>query len=584
MLSGRSFAAIGAVLVLAIFAASSASADIPRKINYQGRLLDKDTGEPLVGSHSLTFVLYEDCCSSTNPVWSESQTVTADSLGVISVILGATPIDISFDVPCWLEVQVDGEILSPRREIVSVPYAFRASDADLLDGNDADAFASSVHDHDDRYYTQGQLNIAGTINGGSNPVDWTKLKGVPAGFADDVDDVGPGDGFSLDASDGDPIDAVYVSAGGKVGVGTTAPERELHVKGFNPRILIEGNASNPEVNFKVTGDASSSVWAIYKHTSTGDLRFFQNGDRVTFEDGTGYVGIGVDDPLEELHVRGTGPTYLYAEAPAGYPSGVTLGVDGSPKWTMHYNPGNSEVAFMQTGVGNRVVFTDGGGVGIGTEPTLGVLEAAAISPGVAIFGNTGITGPISYGGGIGVKGLFSSDAVYGVGVMGEANVGSTMFSTAVGVYGKTNAGMGYGVFSEGGLGSTGSMTSIVETGRFGWRELYGVSSAENWFEDFGTAQLVGGTAEVGIDPVFAETADFTGPYHVFLTPLGDCGLYVAEKTAASFTVKAIDGVPADVGFDYRIVAKRRGYEEKRLGSADKAATFMHAMASPEAAR
>ena len=35
------------------------------------------------------------------------------------------------------------------------------------------------------------LGTPGTINDGSNPVHWTKLKGVPAGFADGTDDTGP---------------------------------------------------------------------------------------------------------------------------------------------------------------------------------------------------------------------------------------------------------------------------------------------------------------------------------------------------------------------------------------------------------
>jgi hypothetical protein len=37
------------------------------------------------------------------------------------------------------------------------------------------------------------------------------------------------DGHSLDASDGDPIDAVYVDAGGKVGIGTLTPTQALTV-------------------------------------------------------------------------------------------------------------------------------------------------------------------------------------------------------------------------------------------------------------------------------------------------------------------------------------------------------------------
>jgi hypothetical protein len=165
---------------------------------------------------------------------------------VISLVLGSlTPINIAFSDSMWLEVQVDGQVLSPRRQMVSVPFAYHAAnsdslggrspahyigrdevgvissdmiidgpgsnlDADLLDGHHADAFAVAGHTHDDRYYTEPELNTAGTINQAGNPVDWTKLKGVPAGFADAVDDTGSGNRYSLDASDGSPKDALYV--------------------------------------------------------------------------------------------------------------------------------------------------------------------------------------------------------------------------------------------------------------------------------------------------------------------------------------------------------------------------------------
>lgn len=45
-------------------------------------------------------------------------------------------------------------------------------------------------DHDGRYFTEAELSTTGTINTATNPVDWTKLKNVPAGFADGVDNTG----------------------------------------------------------------------------------------------------------------------------------------------------------------------------------------------------------------------------------------------------------------------------------------------------------------------------------------------------------------------------------------------------------
>jgi hypothetical protein len=57
-----------------------------------------------------------------------------------------------------------------------------------------------------------------------------------------------------------------------------------------------------------------------------------------------------------------------------------------------------------------------------------------------------------------------------------------------------------------------------------------------------------------------------------LTPKGDCkGLYVSNESADSFEVHELGGGTSSVAFDYRIVAKRNGYENVRL--ADHTQTF-----------
>jgi hypothetical protein len=132
------------------------------------------------------------------------------------------------------------------------------------------------------------------------------------------------------------------------------------------------------------------------------------------------------------------------------------------------------------------------------------------------------------------------------------------------VYGQADSPDGYGVYYVGGLGGTGIKSTVLDTKNFGWLNLYSVESTEVLLEDAGTAQLVEGAATVTIDPKFVETVNLNIPYQVFLTPRGDCGLYLAESTPSSFTVRALGGVKCSLAFDYRIIAKRLGYEGTRM--------------------
>ena len=123
----------------------------------------------------------------------------------------------------------------------------------------------------------------------------------------------------------------------------------------------------------------------------------------------------------------------------------------------------------------------------------------------------------------------------------------------------------FNIDENGNLWASGAKSALVETADHGQRLLYAIESPEVWFEDFGTASLVNGKAIVPIEPIFAETVNLEMDYHVFLTPLGDCkGLYVAAKTPTSFEVSELGGGTASIGFDYRIAALRRGYENTRL--------------------
>jgi hypothetical protein len=122
--------------------------------------------------------------------------------------------------------------------------------------------------------------------------------------------------------------------------------------------------------------------------------------------------------------------------------------------------------------------------------------------------------------------------------------------------------------ANGTLTCSGSLTSVVPAESNKKVQVYSVQSPENWFEDFGSGQLSTGVARVQLETTFAQTVNVGVDYHVFVTPKGDCkGLYVTNENAGGFDVHELGGGKSSIAFDYRIVARRKGYENLRLADA-----------------
>ncbi len=117
----------------------------------------------------------------------------------------------------------------------------------------------------------------------------------------------------------------------------------------------------------------------------------------------------------------------------------------------------------------------------------------------------------------------------------------------------------------GDLSCTGSINGAVVVGASRMVNMYAVEAADNWFEDAGSGQLANGSATIALDPVFAQTVNGDVDYHVFLTPNGECeGLYVTNKSAQGFEVREMHGGHSNIAFDYRIMARRKGFEKVRM--------------------
>lgn len=104
--------------------------------------------------------------------------------------------------------------------------------------------------------------------------------------------------------------------------------------------------------------------------------------------------------------------------------------------------------------------------------------------------------------------------------------------------------------------------AIVPTSQ-GDTEVYSEESSEVWFTDYGSGRVVDGQAWVPIDPLFAETVSLQHSYHVFLQAYSQGDLYVSERRRNGFRVRLTQG-PRNAEFSYRLVAKRKGFEQRRL--------------------
>ena len=153
----------------------------PRLMHYQGRFTD-DNGIPLPGPVRLRFTLFKDAEGGPG-LWTELHDEVALDDGACSVLLGSVvnlPVGLFEDSELYLAVTVgDGDELSPRFRLVSVPYAFESARLGGKSANDFEpkgAVLALV------------INDNNPPNQGSNRVHWNNLTGVPEDLADGVDD------------------------------------------------------------------------------------------------------------------------------------------------------------------------------------------------------------------------------------------------------------------------------------------------------------------------------------------------------------------------------------------------------------
>ena len=110
-------------------------AAVPGQINYQGLLLD-DIGVPVTGPVDMVFRLF-DTETGGSALWTESHTAVDALDGVYEVALGSiSPLSPGLFAAgtVYLELEVATETMTPRPQLLAVPYALQAEDANTLGG------------------------------------------------------------------------------------------------------------------------------------------------------------------------------------------------------------------------------------------------------------------------------------------------------------------------------------------------------------------------------------------------------------------------------------------------------------------
>ena len=296
----------------------------------------------------------------------------------------------------------------------------------------------------------------------------------------------------------------------------------------------------------------------------GDAIDARGGAGLSGAGGDGVVATGGNGVSGGLGVSATGGNAFSGAAGSGIsgtggtgPAGATGGVGvvglGGPTSGSPARTGVGVHGESTSGTGLYGLSQSGAGAFGGSNSSIGVYANSNEDTGVFA------TAPR--------RGVWGRTAT-GIGVFGQVtNVGGFAVYGAAPTAPDTWAGYFEGnVFVSGGLaqGGSGPVTSLAQ-GRDGSpRTLYSVDSAEPLVEDVGEGTLVGGKAQIKLDPELAAVVDGAA-YQVFLTPEGDCkGLYVTGKTLGGFEVYELQGGTSSLPFGYRVVARRMGAAGKRL--------------------